>query len=406
LDFPVDKIREDFPALHQEVYKRPLVYLDNAATTQKPLPVIRAISSYYERDNCNIHRGVHYLSVKATEAFEETRCEVKDFINAGHAREIIFTRGATEAINLVAASFGRKFLHPGDEIILSIAEHHSNFVPWQQICQERGAILRIVNLDDQGQLVLEELWSAMNEHTRLIALTHASNVLGTVNPVKKIIRGAHERHIPVLLDGAQAIAHMPVDVQDLDADFYAFSGHKMYGPMGIGVLYGKEQLLNEIPPYQLGGEMIREVWTDRTEFNVLPFKFEAGTPNVEGVAGLRAAIKYLQGIGMERIAAYEKELLEYVTCKLQSISGLRIFGTAEEKASLVSFLVGNIHHYDMGMILDKMGVAVRTGHHCAMPLMTYLGISGTVRASFSFYNTMEEADRLVEAIRKAKEMLA
>ena len=401
----IEKIRADFPALHQEVYKKPLVYLDNAATTQKPVQVIRAISGYYEKDNCNIHRGVHYLSVKATEAYEEARREVRTFINASNTHEIIFTKGATEAINLVAYSFGKKFMDKGDEVIISVAEHHSNFVPWQQMCLERGAILKFIPVDDKGELVMEELDQLMNERTKLIAVTHASNVLGTVNPVKEIVRKAHERDIRVLIDGAQAVAHLPVDVQDLDADFYCFSGHKMYGPMGIGVLYGKETLLEELPPYQLGGEMIKDVWLDRTTYNELPFKFEAGTPNVEGVMGLQAAVRYMTGIGIPAITAYEEELLRYATEKLLSVSGLRIFGTSPHKASLISFLIGDIHPYDAGTIIDKMGIAVRTGHHCAMPLMEYLNVTGTIRASFAFYNTFGEIDRLLEAVLKAKQML-
>ena len=327
------------------------------------------------------------------------------FINAGSTREIIFTKGTTEAINLVASSFGKKFIQPGDEVLISVAEHHSNFVPWQQICLERGATLRFIPLNEKGELLMNDLPRLMNDKTKLIAVTHCSNVLGTINPVKEIIRMAHEHGIPVLVDGAQAVAHLPVDVQDLDADFYCFSGHKMYGPMGIGVLYGKEKLLDELPPYQLGGEMIKDVWFDRTTFNELPFKFEAGTPNVEGVMGLQAAIRYLQGIGIDAISEYEKEFLNYATAKLLSVKGLRIFGTSEHKASLISFLIGDIHPYDAGTIIDKMGIALRTGHHCAMPLMEYLKVDGTLRASFAFYNTFEEVDRLHEAILKAKEML-
>jgi cysteine desulfurase / selenocysteine lyase len=405
LSFPIDKIRSDFPALHQEVYKRPLVYFDNAATTQKPESVIRAISRYYEKDNCNIHRGVHYLSVKATEAYEEARREIRQFINASNTHEVIFTKGATEAINLVASSFGRKYINAGDEVIISVTEHHSNFVPWQQVCLERGATLKFIPVNEKGELLLDELWGMMTGRTKLIALAHVSNVLGTVNPVKEIISRAHEKGIPVLLDGAQAIAHQRVDVQELDADFYCFSGHKMYGPMGIGVLYGKERLLEELPPYQLGGEMIKDVWFDRTTFNELPFKFEAGTPNVEGVMGLQAAIKYIRELGMENIAAWEEQLLDYATKKLSSIEGLNIYGTSDQKASLISFLIGNIHPYDAGTIIDKMGIAVRTGHHCAMPLMEFLKVPGLIRASFAFYNTPEEIDKLCEAIVKVKEML-
>lgn len=402
----IHKIRADFPILHQQIYKRPLVYLDNAASTQKPRQVIDAIREYYEKDNCNIHRGVHFLSVKATEAYEEARKEIREFINAGSTHEVIFTKGATESLNLVASSFGKRYLQSGDEVITTIMEHHSNFVPWQQMCLERGARLRVAGITNQGELNMAELISMVNEKTRLIALTHVSNVLGTINPVKEIITYAHRHGIPVLLDGAQGISHLPVDVQDLDCDFYCFSGHKMYAPMGTGILYGKEKFLEELPPYQLGGEMIKDVYIDRTTFNELPFKFEAGTPNVEGVAGLRAAVAYLKSIGMNEIAAYEDQLLHYATEKLSGIKGIRFFGTSKDKASLISFLIGEIHPYDAGMIIDKMGVAVRTGHHCAMPLIDSLGISGTVRASFAFYNTRDEIDLLVEAVIKAKQMLS
>jgi cysteine desulfurase/selenocysteine lyase len=406
LNFPVDKIRGDFLILDQQVYKRPLIYLDNAASTQKPRQVIDAIRHYYEHDNCNIHRGVHYLSVKATEAHEETRREVREFINAKSTHEIIFTKGATESLNLVAHSFGKRYIGPGDEVITTIMEHHSNFVPWQQMCLERGATLRVAGINAAGELDLEELKAMMGPKTRLIALTHVSNVLGTINPIREIIAFAHERGVPVLIDGAQGVSHLPVDVQELDCDFYCFSGHKMYAPMGIGVLYGKERLLEELPPYQMGGEMIKEVFVGHTTFNELPFKFEAGTPNVEGVAGLRAAIHYLKGIGMAEIAAYEEELLRYATGRLEAIPGIRFFGTAAHKASLISFLIGDIHPYDAGTIIDKLGIAVRTGHHCAQPLIDSLGIPGTVRASFAFYNTFGEIDQLALAVKRAKEMLS
>jgi cysteine desulfurase/selenocysteine lyase len=406
MSFDIQKIRADFPILQQQIYKRPLIYFDNAASTQKPRQVIDAISHYYEHDNCNIHRGVHYLSVKATEAYEEARKEIRQFINAASTHEIIFTKGATESLNLVAFSFGEKYIKPGDEVITSIMEHHSNFVPWQQMCIERGATLRILGVNEHGELDLEELRLFLNEKTRLVAITHVSNVLGTVNPVKEIVAMAHLHGVPVLLDGAQGVSHLPVDVQDLDCDFYCFSGHKLYAPMGTGVMYGKEKYLEEMPPYQLGGEMIKDVYTDHTTFNELPFKFEAGTPNVEGVMGLQAAIHYLQDIGMERIAVYEERLLNYATEKLSAMEGIRFFGTSTHKASLISFLIGDIHPYDAGMIIDKMGIAVRTGHHCAMPLMDYLKIPGTVRASFAFYNTIEEIDQLVAAIVKAREMLS
>jgi cysteine desulfurase/selenocysteine lyase len=405
MNFNIDQIRADFPILKQQIYKRPLVYFDNAASTQKPQQVIDAITHYYEHDNCNIHRGVHYLSVKATEAYEETRKEIREFINAKSTHEIIFTKGATESLNLVASSFGKRYIHPGDEVITSVMEHHSNFVPWQQMCLERGATLRVLGINDHGELDLDELKRLLNKNTRLIALAHVSNVLGTINPVNEIIAMAHLHDIPVLLDGAQGVSHLPVDVQELDCDFYCFSGHKMYAPMGVGVLYGKEKYLEEMPPYQLGGEMIKDVYLDHTTFNELPFKFEAGTPNVEGVAGLRAAVSYLENLGMENIAAYEDRLLKYATEKLSAIKGLKFFGTSPHKASLISFLIGDIHPYDAGMIIDKMGIAVRTGHHCAMPLMDFLKIPGTVRASFAFYNTIEEIDQMVSAIYKAKEML-
>ena len=404
--FNIEKIRADFPILQRQIYNRPLVYFDNAASTQKPRQVIDAIARYYEHDNCNIHRGVHYLSVKATEDYEETRREVRDFINAKNTREIIFTKGATESLNLVASSFGRQYVVEGDEVITTIMEHHSNFVPWQVMCRERGAVLRVAGINEQGELDLAEISGMISEKTRLIALAHVSNVLGTINPVKEIISLAHLHNIPVLLDGAQGISHLPVDVQDLDCDFYCFSGHKMYAPMGTGVLYGKEKYLEEMPPYQLGGEMIRDVYIDHTTFNELPYKFEAGTPNVEGVAGLHAAILYLKEIGMENIAAYEDQLLRYATARLSEIEGVRFYGTAAHKASLVSFLIGDVHPYDAGMIIDKMGVAVRTGHHCAMPLIDFMKIPGTVRASFAFYNTEEEIDQLVIAIRKVREMFS
>lgn len=403
--FPIDRVRSEFPILHQQIYKRPLVYFDNAASTQKPVQVIDAIRKYYEVDNCNIHRGVHYLSVKATEAYEEARKEIREFINARNTHEIVFTKGTTESLNLMASSFGKRYIGEGDEVITTIMEHHSNFVPWQQVCLEKGARLRIIGIDEKGALNPEELVGMINERTRLITLTHVSNVLGTINPVEEIIRMAHEHNVPVLIDGAQGISHLPVDVQAMDCDFYCFSGHKMYGPMGIGVLYGKEKYLEEMPPYQMGGEMIRDVYTDHTTFNDLPFKFEAGTPNVEGVAGLRTAVHYLKDLGMNAIEAYEKQLLDYANALLTEIRGVKFFGTAASKASLISFLIGNVHPYDTGMIIDKMGIAVRTGHHCAMPLMDYLHIPGTVRASFAFYNTIEEIDLLASAIRKAKEIL-
>lgn len=402
--FPVNKIREDFPILNQTVYNRPLVYFDNAASTQKPVQVIRAISGYYETDNCNIHRGVHFLSQRATEAYEETRKVVQRFINAASSSEIIFTKGTTESINLVASSFGKQYISPGDEVLISIMEHHSNIVPWQQMCLEREAKVKFVPIHENGELDMDAFRKMVNEKTKLVAITHVSNVLGTINPVKEIIAYAHTYGIPVLVDGAQSIPHLGADMHDLDCDFYCFSGHKMYAPMGIGVLYGKEKFLEALPPYQSGGEMIKEVHTDRTTFNELPFKFEAGTPNVEGVYGLHAAIGYLQDLGMENIRNYEHEILKYATDKLTAMGDIRIIGTAKEKTSLISFLIGTIHPYDTGVIIDKMGIAVRTGHHCAMPLIEWYKIPATVRASFAFYNTVEEIDSLVEAIIRVKEM--
>jgi len=402
--FPVDKIRQDFPILNQTVYNRPLVYFDNAASTQKPVQVIRAISGYYETDNCNIHRGVHFLSQRATEAYEETRKVVQRFINAASSSEIIFTKGTTESINLVASSFGKQYISPGDEVLISIMEHHSNIVPWQQMCLEREAKVKFVPIHENGELDMDAFRKMVNEKTKLVAITHVSNVLGTVNPVKEIIAYAHTYGIPVLVDGAQSIPHLGADMHDLDCDFYCFSGHKMYAPMGIGVLYGKEKFLEALPPYQSGGEMIKEVHTDHTTFNELPFKFEAGTPNVEGVYGLHAAIGYLQSLGMENIRNYEHEILKYATDKLTAMGDIRIIGTAKEKTSLISFLIGIIHPYDAGVIIDKMGIAVRTGHHCAMPLIEWYKIPATVRASFAFYNTVEEIDSLVEAIIRVKQM--
>ncbi len=402
--FPVNKIREDFPILNQTVYGRPLVYFDNAASTQKPVQVIRAISGYYETDNCNIHRGVHFLSQRATEAYEETRKVVQRFINAESSSEIIFTKGTTESINLVASSFGKQYILPGDEVLISIMEHHSNIVPWQQMCLERGAKVKFIPIYLNGELDMDAFRKMLNEKTKLVAITHVSNMLGTVNPVKEIIAYAHTYGIPVLVDGAQSIPHLGADMQDLDCDFYCFSGHKMYAPMGIGVLYGKEKFLEALPPYQSGGEMIKEVHLDHTTFNELPFKFEAGTPNVEGVYGLHAAILYLQDLGLDNIRNYENEILKYATNKLTAMGDIRIIGTAKEKTSLISFLIGTIHPYDAGVIIDKMGIAVRTGHHCAMPLIDWYKIPATVRASFAFYNTVEEIDSLVEAIIRVKQM--
>ncbi len=397
--------REDFPILEQQVYKKPLVYLDNAATTQKPQVVIDAMKRYYETINSNIHRGVHCLSQQATEEFEKARRCVQQFINASHDYEVIFTRGATESINLVASCFGRTFIGEGDEIIISAMEHHSNIVPWQFLCEERGAKLKVLPFDDDGVLCLDQLESLITPRTKIVAVTHVSNTLGTCNPVAEIIRIAHAHSVPVMLDGAQAVAHQPVDVQALDCDFYCFSGHKMYGPMGIGVMYGKEAWLNQMKPYQGGGEMISTVTFEKTTYNELPFKFEAGTPAVGDAIGLRTAIEYMQQIGIQNIARHEEELLQYATEKLQQINGLRIYGRAPHKAAVISFLIGNLHPYDVGVLLDHQGVAVRTGHHCTQPIMDRFGIPGTVRASFALYNTREEVDALVAAVERATNML-
>ncbi len=397
--------REDFSILNQQIYKHPLVYLDNAATTQKPQVVIDALNNYYTQLNSNIHRGVHYLSQKATDEFEIARETVRQFINAKHHYEVIFTRGATDSINLVASSFGRTFLHEGDEILISELEHHANIVPWQFLCEERGCILKVIPFDDNGELILDKLNELLTPKTKIVAVSHVSNTLGTINPVKKVIEMAHQHHIPVLIDGAQAVSHCKVDVQDLDCDFYCFSGHKMYAPMGIGVMYGKEEWLNQMKPYQGGGEMIKQVTFAKTTYNDLPFKFEAGTPSVGDVMGLRVAIDYINHIGIENIANYEHELLSYATERLSSIQGLKIYGTSAQKAAIISFNIGNIHPSDIGTIIDKLGIAVRTGHHCTQPIMDHFGIPGTVRASFALYNTKEEIDSLYEAVVRAKMML-
>lgn len=398
--------RSDFPILNEKVYGKTLVYLDNAATTQKPQVVIDALHDYYCSINSNIHRGVHCLSQLATNEFELARESVRQYIHAATTQEVIFTRGATESINLVAASFGRTYLHEGDEVIVSEMEHHSNIVPWQIACEERRAKLKVLPFNEKGELIISELENLMTDKTKIVAVAHVSNSLGTVNPVDEIIRIAHRHNIPVLIDGAQAVAHCPVDVQALDCDFYCFSGHKMYAPMGIGVMYGKAKWLNEMQPYQGGGEMIRDVTFEKTTYNDLPFKFEAGTPSVGDVIGLRKAIEYIQNIGLENIASYENNLLAYATEKLAAIDGMRFIGEAAQKTGVISFLVGDIHPYDMGVLLDHQGVAVRTGHHCTQPVMTHFGIPGTVRASFAMYNTFEEADALVAAVIKAKTMLS
>lgn len=400
----IDKIREDFPILKKEVYRKPLVYFDNAATTQKPTCVVDTIVKGYYDCNANIHRGVHFLSQQATEAHEAARKTVQQFIHAQHAHEIVFTRGTTEAINLVAHSFGISQCSDDDEIIITQMEHHSNIVPWQLLQSIRNIRLRIIPFDEKGVLQVNQLESLINEKTKLIAVSHVSNALGTTNPIKEIVRIAHNHDIPVLVDGAQSTPHISIDVQDLDVDFFAFSGHKIYGPTGIGVLYGKEKWLEKIPPYQGGGEMIHKVTFEKTTFNELPFKFEAGTPDYIGSTALATALDYVSNIGIENIAQHEHELLHYATEKLSQIDGMRFIGEAEAKSGLISFLVGNIHPYDLGTILDKLGIAVRTGHHCAEPVMQAFNIEGTVRASFAMYNTKEEIDILVAGIERAAKM--
>ncbi len=400
----ITKIREDFPILGRTVYGRPLVYLDNAATTQKPRCVVDAITEEYYSVNANVHRGVHFLSQQATELHEAARETVRRFINARSTNEIVFTRGTTESINLLASSFGEACMTEGDEIIVSTMEHHSNIVPWQLLRERRGIVIRVIPMSDDGRLLLDEYERLFNERTRLVCVAHVSNVLGTVNPVRQMIATAHAHGVPVLVDGAQSVPHMAVDVQALDADFYAFSGHKVYGPTGVGVLYGKEKWLDRLPPYQGGGEMIQHVSFERTTFNELPYKFEAGTPDYIGTHALATALDYVSNLGMKDIEAYEHELTRYATERLQTIEGMRIFGTTPDKGSVISFLVGDIHHFDLGTLLDRLGIAVRTGHHCAQPLMERLGIEGTVRASFSFYNTREEVDALVAGIERVRKM--
>lgn len=395
--------REDFPILRQIVHGKRLIYLDSAATSQKPLSVIETLRRYYAQENANIHRGVHFLSEQATQGYEAARAKVQRFINAREPREIIFTRGTTEAINLAARSFGKR-LQKGDEIVISHLEHHSNIVPWQMVCEETGAVLRVVPINDAGELVMEEYERLLNDRTKIVAVAHVSNALGTVNPVQEIVKIAHRRGIPVLLDGAQATPHLPVDVQDLDCDFYAFSGHKMFGPTGIGVLYGKAELLETLPPYQGGGDMIRTVRFEKTTYNDLPYRFEAGTPHIAGAIGLGAAIDYLGKIGLENIRRYEKELLAYATEALTSIPGLTIIGTSRQKASVISFTLGGIHPHDIGTILDQEGIAIRTGHHCAMPLMERFGLPATARASLAFYNLREDIDALIRGLAKVKEV--
>lgn len=401
----IQNIRAEFPILTEKIYNKDLIYFDNGATTQKPRCVVEKIEEGYYHLNANIHRGVHYLSQKATEAHETARTAVAEFLGASMREEIIFTRGTTEAINLVAFSFGEAFCSEGDEIIVSVMEHHSNIVPWQMLCERKGMKLRVAPMNEQGELNMQAYKDLLNEKTRLVSIMHVSNVLGTINPVEEIIRLAHEKGVPVLIDGAQAVPHIPVNVVELDADFYVFSGHKIYAPTGIGVLYGKEKWLNQLPPYQGGGEMISTVTFEKTTYNELPFKFEAGTPDYIGSTALAEALRYVQHIGLDKIAAYEHKLTEYATGKLLEIDGMRIIGTAAQKSAVISFLVGNIHPYDIGMLLDKLGIAVRTGHHCAQPLIDSLGIPGTVRASFAFYNTKEEIDIFIAALKRVVEML-
>ena len=403
--FDPQLVRKNFPVLSEKVYGKPLAYFDNAATSQKPEVVINKLSEYYSQYNANIHRGVHFLSQKASNAFDEVRVKVKRFINSDSEREIIFTRGTTESINLVASSFGRKFIGAGDEVLISAMEHHSNIVPWQLLCEEKGAKLKVIPMNDQGELILDEFIKLINPKTKFISVVHTSNSLGTINPVKEIIRIAHEKNIPVLVDGAQAVAHTIVDVQDLDCDFFAFSGHKMFGPTGVGCLYGKMKWLDQMPPYQGGGEMIHSVSFEKTTYNEVPFKFEAGTPNIADVIGLGAAIDYLGALNRNDAEKYEHDLMLYATEKLSAIEHVKLIGTAKNKASVVSFIIEGVNALDAGMYLDTLGIAVRTGHHCTEPVMSRLGIPGTIRASFMFYNTFEEIDRLADGIKKAIKLL-
>lgn len=402
--YDIEKIREDFPILSRTVYNKPLVYLDNGATTQKPRCVVESITDEYYSVNANVHRGVHFLSQQATNLHEASRETVRRFINARSTSEIVFTRGTTESINLVAATFADSQMEEGDEVIVSVMEHHSNIVSWQLQAARKGIVLKVIPMNDRGELLIDEYEKLFSSRTRIVSVAHVSNVLGTVNPVKEIIKIAHAHGVPVLVDGAQSIPHLPVDVQDLDSDFFVFSGHKVYGPTGIGVLYGKENWLDRLPPYQGGGEMIKNVSFEKTTFNELPFKFEAGTPDYIGSTALAKALDYVSAIGMDEIAAYEHELTDYAIARMKEIEGMRIFGEAEQRGGVISFLVGNIHHLDMGTLLDRLGIAVRTGHHCAEPLMRRLGIEGTVRASFGLYNTKAEVDALVAGIARVSRM--
>jgi cysteine desulfurase/selenocysteine lyase len=401
----VELIRSEFPILSRQVNGKPLVYFDNGASSQKPQPVISAITKYYSYENSNIHRGIHTLSQEATTAYENSRTTVQQFINAKHTHEVIFTKGTTDSINLLASCFGKKQLKEGDEIIISTMEHHSNIVPWQMVCDEKGAILKVVPINDQGEFLMDEFEKLLSDKTKLVAITHISNTLGTINPVKEIIAKAHQKGALVLIDGAQAVPHTNVDVQELNCDFYAFSGHKMFGPTGVGILYGKEDLLNDLPPYQGGGDMIKTVTFEKTTYNELPHKFEAGTPNIVGGIGLAAAIDYINKIGSDKIEAYEHELLTYATEQIKQIEGVRIIGEAKNKASVLSFVVNNTYPSDIGTIIDKLGIAIRTGHHCTEPLMDRFAILGTARASFAFYNTFEEIDLFINALKRAIKML-
>jgi cysteine desulfurase/selenocysteine lyase len=403
-DFDIERIRADFPILQQKVHGHPLVYLDNAATSQKPRAVIDAIVGYYERDNANIHRGVHYLSERATEEFENARKTVQNFLHAALSSEIIFVRSATEAINLVAQTYGRAHVGAGDEVVITAMEHHSNIVPWQMLCEEKGAKLRVAPINDEGELILEEFERLLGPKTKLVSVGHVSNALGTINPLKQMIKLAHAKNIPVLVDGAQAVPRLPANVQDLDCNFYVFSGHKTYGPTGIGILYGKQALLEAMPPYQGGGDMISSVTFEKTIYNKVPHKFEAGTPDMSGAVGLRAAIEYLNSLGMENIEKYEHELLTYATAKVAALPGVRVIGTAKEKAGVLSFVIEGVHPHDVGTILDQEGIAIRTGHHCAQPVMDRFKIDATARASFGLYNTKEEIDALVKGIKKVQEV--
>ena len=402
--FDVKRVRKDFPILARLVHGKPLVYLDNAATTQKPQTVLDGILRFYTQECANIHRGVHWLSEQATREYEQTRSKVRDFINARDDREIIFVRGTTEGINLVAQSYGRANVGAGDEVLITAIEHHSNIVPWQLLCEEKGAVLRVAPINEKGEVILSEFERLLTPRTRIAAVTHVSNALGTVNPIAAMIEAAHRRGVPVLVDGAQAIQHLPVDVRQLDCEFYVFSGHKIYGPTGIGVLYGKTELLEAMPPYQGGGDMISSVTFERTSYNKLPYKFEAGTPNISGGIGLGAALDYVRGVGIDTIAAYEHDLLAYATEVVSSIPGVRLVGTAAEKTSVLSFMLDGIHPHDIGTILDQEGIAIRTGHHCAQPVMDFFKVPATARASFAFYNTRQEIDALAAGIRNVVEV--